>query len=43
MFAQTNTIIVIKAGKLIDTENGRVLNKQLILIQNDTIKNVSAL
>src|SRR6476661_8406613 len=42
LFAQTNTITVIKAGKLIDTENGKVLNNQLILIQNDTIKNVSA-
>ena len=42
VFAQTNTITVIKAGKLIDTENGKVLNNQFILIQNDTIKNVSA-
>ena len=42
VFAQTGTITVIRAGKLIDTENGKVLNNQLILIQNDTIKNVSA-
>ncbi len=42
VFAQTGTITVIKAGKLIDTENGKVLNNQFILIQNDTIKNVSA-
>src|SRR5690348_14647434 len=42
VFAQTNTITVIKAGKLIDTENGKVLNNQYILIQNDTIKNVAA-
>src|SRR5205085_4430046 len=42
VFAQTGTTTVIKAGKLIDTENGKVLNNQLILIQNDTIRNVSA-
>lgn len=42
VFAQTNVITVIKAGKLIDTENGKVLNNQFIVIQNDTIKNVAA-
>jgi imidazolonepropionase-like amidohydrolase len=41
VFAQTGTVTVIKAGKLIDTENGKVLNNQFILIQNDTIKSVS--
>lgn len=40
--AQTKTITVIKAGKLIDTENGRVLDNQLILVENDTIKAVGA-
>jgi imidazolonepropionase-like amidohydrolase len=38
--AQTKTTTVIKAGKLIDTENGKVLENQLILIENDTIKAV---
>ena len=33
-------ITVIKAGKLIDTENGKVLSNQLILIENDSIKAV---
>lgn len=42
MQAQTKTITVIKAGKLIDTENGRVLDNQLILVENDTIKAVGA-
>jgi imidazolonepropionase-like amidohydrolase len=40
--AQTKTVIVIKAGKLIDTENGKVLENQLILIENDTIKAVGS-
>lgn len=38
--AQNSTIKVIKAGKLIDTENGTVLSNQMILIENDTIKEV---
>ncbi|MEO6316632.1 MAG: amidohydrolase family protein [Chitinophagaceae bacterium] len=42
MQAQTKTISVIKAGKLIDTENGKVLENQLILIENDTIKAVGS-
>jgi imidazolonepropionase-like amidohydrolase len=33
-------ITVIKAGKLIDTENGRVLSGQLILIENAVVKAV---
>lgn len=37
--AQTKTTII-KAGRLIDTENGKVLLDQLILIENDTIKAV---
>jgi imidazolonepropionase-like amidohydrolase len=40
-FAQ-NKITVIKAGKLIDTENGKVLNDQIIIIYNDTIKAVGS-
>ncbi len=40
--AQTNTHIVIKAGKLIDPESGKVLDNQVILIENDTIKAVGA-
>src|SRR3954469_18299222 len=42
VFAQTGSVTVIKAGKLIDTENGKVLYNQFILIQNDSIKDVSA-
>ena len=40
--AQTKTVTVIKAGKLVDTENGKVLDNQLILIENDTIKAVGS-
>ena len=40
--AQTKTATIIKAGKLIDTENGKVLDNQLILIENDTIKAVGS-
>ncbi|MFT3935434.1 MAG: amidohydrolase family protein [Chitinophagaceae bacterium] len=40
--AQNKNITVIKAGKLIDTENGKSLDNQLILIENDTIKAVGA-
>ena len=40
--AQTKTVTVIKAGKLIDTDNGKVLDNQLILIENDTIKAVGS-
>ena len=35
-------ITVIKAGKLIDTESGRVLNNQLILIERQKIKAVGS-
>jgi len=40
--AQTNSVVIIKAGKLIDTENGKVLENQLILIEHDTIKAVGS-
>lgn len=39
-FAQS-TIKVIKAGRIIDTENGIVLDSRMILIENDTIKEIS--
>lgn len=39
--AHTQTT-VIKAGKLIDTETGTVLDNQLIIIENDTIKAVGS-
>ena len=38
--AQNSFFIVIRAGRLIDTENGKVLFNQMILIKNDTIKEV---
>lgn len=38
--AQNSFFKVIKAGKLIDPENGKVLLNQIILIKNDTIKEV---
>jgi imidazolonepropionase-like amidohydrolase len=38
--AQNSVVKVIKAGKLIDTENGKILSDQMILIENDTIKAV---
>lgn len=38
--AQPETVIVIKAGRLIDTESGRVLTNQMILIEGDRIKAV---
>lgn len=40
--AQTAKITVIKAGKLIDTENGKVLENQIILIENNIIRQVGA-
>jgi imidazolonepropionase-like amidohydrolase len=40
--AQAVTVTVIKAGRLIDTENGRVLTNQMILIENERIKAVGA-
>ncbi len=41
-FAQTGKITVIKAGKLVDVEKGRVLDQQLIFIDNDTIRAIGA-
>lgn len=38
--AQTPKLTVIKAGRLIDTVSGKVLENQLILIEGDTIKAV---
>ncbi|MBW6499938.1 MAG: hypothetical protein K0B05_00960 [Bacteroidales bacterium] len=40
--AQNNIFKVIRAGRLIDTENGKVLLNQMILIKNDTIKEVGS-
>ena len=40
--AQAVAVTVIRAGRLIDTENGRVLTNQMILIENDIIKAVGA-
>ncbi len=37
---QTPTTVAIKAGRLIDTENGRVLENQVIIIRGDTIRAV---
>jgi imidazolonepropionase-like amidohydrolase len=42
LFAQSSAIKVIKAGKLIDTEQGIILENQLVLILNDTIKEVGS-
>jgi imidazolonepropionase-like amidohydrolase len=41
-FAQTDSIKVIKAGRLLDVEKGTVLTNQLILIDHDTIKAIGA-
>jgi imidazolonepropionase-like amidohydrolase len=40
-FAQ-NKITLIKAGRLIDTENGKLLTNQIIIIDNDTIQAVGS-
>ena len=42
LLAQTNNITAIKAGKLIDTQSGKVLENQIILVEGDTIKQVGA-
>ncbi len=42
VFSQNKKIIVIKAGKLIDIENEKILTNQFILIKNDTIQKISA-
>jgi imidazolonepropionase-like amidohydrolase len=41
-FAQNNNATVIKAGKLIDVENGKVLTNQMILIRHDSIIQVGS-
>jgi imidazolonepropionase-like amidohydrolase len=41
-FAQAPVITVIKAGKFIDTETGKMLTNQIILIEDDTIRAVGA-
>ncbi|HLA96060.1 MAG TPA: amidohydrolase family protein [Pyrinomonadaceae bacterium] len=40
MFAQAKTVTVIKAGRLIDTVNGRVLENQTIIVEGELIKAV---
>lgn len=40
--AQEPPITVIKAGKLIDVENGKILTNQMILVRHDTILQVGA-
>lgn len=42
LVAQNKVITAIKAGKLIDTETGKVISDQIIIIENDTIKQVGA-
>ncbi len=41
-FAQNNNTTIIKAGKLIDVETGKVLTNQLILIRHDSIVQVGS-
>jgi imidazolonepropionase-like amidohydrolase len=40
--AQSNNTIIIKAGKLIDVENGKVLVNQMILVKNDSIVKIAS-
>lgn len=42
VFGQSAKITVIKAGRLIDTINGRVLENQTIIVEGDKIKAVAA-
>ena len=42
VFAQVKTVTVIKAGRMIDTINGRVLTDQVIIIEGDRIKEVGS-
>lgn len=42
LFGQEKTVTVIKAGKLIDTISGRVLENQTIIIEGEMIKAVGA-
>ena len=41
VFAQSPSIKLIKAGNIIDTKNGTILSNRMILIENDTIKEIS--
>jgi imidazolonepropionase-like amidohydrolase len=41
-FAQNNNTTIIKAGKLIDVETGKVLTNQMILVRHDSIIQVAA-
>ena len=40
-FSQIKSVIVIKAGKVIDPESGTLLNNVMILVENNIIKEVS--
>ena len=40
LFAQIKPLTVIKAGRMVDTENGRVLTNQVIIVEGETIKAV---
>ena len=40
--AQAASVTAIKAGRLIDTENGKVLTNQIIIVENERIKAVGA-
>jgi imidazolonepropionase-like amidohydrolase len=42
VFAQKPAVKVIKAGKLVDTVSGKVLDNQIILVEGNTIKEVGA-
>jgi len=42
LFAQVKSVTVIKAGRMIDTINGRVLTDQVIIIEGDRIKEVGS-
>jgi len=42
VFAQVKTVTVIKAGRMIDTINGRVLTDQVIIIEGDRIREVGS-
>ncbi|MGQ0542912.1 MAG: Xaa-Pro dipeptidase [Blastocatellia bacterium] len=42
LMAQAKGVTVIKAGRLIDTVNGRVLENQTIIVEGETIKAVGA-
>ncbi|HTS45232.1 MAG TPA: amidohydrolase family protein [Puia sp.] len=41
-FSQSGSVKAIKAGRLIDTENGKLLDNQIIIIRGDTIQAIGA-